>query len=367
MAIQNYGASPGRLEKFKGEIILAATPFERLCKVGRQVQMPLNNSKTYVARKFVDPDATATKLGHNQFFQNDTTQSGVDRGAAMVANYTSVEGITSTAKSLVPLDYTAVIQEYEVLFGLTNQTADLYEDDIPAEMKKKVGEKAALINELICYGALQGCLNQFYGGTGTSLSTVNGILTINMLRKMAKSIAANHGRPVTSILKASQGYGTDAVGEGFIVYGHTDLEPDIRNLNNPSTGVKFVPVEQYASGTPMPGEVGKCERFRFVLSPDLPPRLNIGGAIATYTTLQSQISGGTLADVYPLIVMGEDAFSQIAMRGRQSLSPTYLPPGQKSKSDPTGKRGFVGANWYKTAMIENDGWMAVANVAVTNL
>jgi len=66
-------------------------------------------------------------------------------------------------------------------------------------------------------------------------------------------------------------------------------------------------------------------------------------------------------------VVGQDAWSQIAVRGMESLSPTYLAPGQISKSDPFGQRGYAGTIWWKAALVENNGWMAVVNVGVKNL
>jgi N4-gp56 family major capsid protein len=114
----------------------------------------------------------------------------------------------------------------------------------------------------------------------------------------------------------------------------------------------------------MANEVGKCERFRFVTSPDLPSYQDAGAAIGT---LGLYSTTGTSIDVYPLIVAAEDAWSQVAVRGKESLDPTFLPPGQKSKSDPFGQRGYAGTIWWKAAMVENYGWLAVANVGVTNL
>ena len=203
--------------------------------------------------------------------------------------------------------------------------------------------------------ALKASTNQFYGGTGTSRATVNGPMSLGMVRKIAKSLMANHGKMTTKMLAASNNYGTDAVAAGFFVYCHTDLEPDIRDMAG------FVPVEKYASGTPMPNELGKVERFRFITSPDLPSIIDSGAAVGS-TGLSS--TTGSNIDVYQFIVLAEDAFSQVAVRGLDSLSPTFLPPGEKSKSDPHGQRGYAGSIWWKAVMIENNGWMAVGNVGV---
>lgn len=360
MAIQSYALTPGGTEKFKGDIIKAAMVTERLSKVGRQIRMPKNSSKTYVARKWVPYNATATKALHNQFFPTGTAQVGVDRGQAVIDANKSVEGVTPSPDSITPLDYTAILQEYSCLYGFTNQTADLYEDDIPQAMKDQIGQRITLVNEMIVYGALQGCTNVYYGGTGTSIATVNAVLTLNLIRKIVRNLQANHAMPITNVLKASGNYGTDPVQEAYLVYVHTDLEPDVRGLAG------FTPTEKYASGTPIEGEIGKVERFRFIGCPDLPARISAGASTGTYTTLQTS-TATTNADVFPIIIMGENAFSQIALRGRESVDPTYIPPGEKSKSDPLGQRGFYGALWYKATLIENDNWMAVAYVGTTAL
>ena len=346
MAMQNFSMTPGRINKFKGQILAHAVPLEVLGRTGRQVPMPKNNSDTYVARRWLPYGATATTASsQDQFFQNGTG----DRGNVMVQQHQVQEGVTPAPDSIVPYDITVVLQQYACLYGFTDKTYDLYEDDIPKAMIEQVGERVTLVNEMIIYGALRACTNAYYGGAGTSVATVAGALTLGMVRKIAKNLQANHGKPVNKVLKAGPNFATDPVAEGYTVYCHTDLEPDIRDLPN------FVPSEAYASGTPMPNEIGKCERFRFITTPDL-PSIQDGGAAIGATGLYS--TTGVSIDVYPFIVTAQDAWGQIAVRGKDALDPTFLPPGEKSKSDPMGQRGYAGTIWWKAVLIENQGWMA---------
>jgi len=355
MAMQNFGLAPGRINKFKGEILKHAVPLEVLGKTGRQIPFPKNNSDTYVARRWLPYGATATSASsQNTFFQNGTG----DRGNVIVQAHQVQEGITPQPDSMIPLDITVVMQQYSCLYGFTDKTADLYEDDIPEQMQVQVGERVTFVNEMIIYGALRACTNQFFGGGGTTIATTAGPVTLPLLRKIAKNLQANHGRPMNKVLKASPNFGTDAVAEGFTVYCHTDMEPDVRDLPN------FTPAEKYASGTPLPNEIGKCERFRFLTTPDL-PSIQDGGAAIGATGCSS--TSGTSIDVYPLIVAAQDAWGQVAVRGKEALDPTYLAPSEKSKSDPHGQRGYCGTIWWKAVMIENQGWMAVAFVGTRTL
>ncbi len=351
MSVNSYLNTPWRIGKFKGNILKRAVPGEVLQREGRQVQMPKNYSNTYVARRFLPYGATATNANTiNRFFQDGTG----DRTLTMIAANQTSDGVTGTPDAITPQDTTVVIQQYSCLYGFTDQTYDLGEDDIAKESASIVGERVTLVNEQIVYGALNACTNVYYGGTGTSRATVNGALTLNLLRKIAQNLMANHGSMVNTSLKAGPDFGTSAVSAGFSVYAHTDLEPDIRDLPN------FIPVEKYSSRKPLSDyEIGSCERFRFVLSPDLPSVQDAGAAVGA-TGLYS--TSGSNVDVYRLVVLAKDAFSQIAVRGESATDPTMLMPGQKDKSDPQGQRGYAGAKWYKAVMLENQGWMASANV-----
>ena len=105
-----------------------------------------------------------------------------------------------------------------------------------------------------------------------------------------------------------------------------------------------------------------------MLSPDLPSIQDAGAAIATWTgTGSASSTTGTSMDVYQFIVLAKDAFSQISIRGKESVDITFLPPSQKDKSDPLGQRGYAGAIWYKAALLENASWCAVGNVGVKTL
>ena len=347
--MQGYALSEQRIGKFKGNTLKRAQATEVTSRFGRQVKMPKNNSDTYIARRWLPFGATAANP--NTFFNG---VSG-DRANAFAQAHLTAEGVTPTPDTMTPVDYPVVIQQYSCLYGYTDKTAALYEDDIPAEMEKLVGERITLVNEMVNYGVLKAGTNQYFGGTGTTVATVDGKITLTMLRAIARALMANHAMMVTTVLKAGPNYATEAVAPGYVVLISTDLESDVRDLAG------FTPAEKYASGTPMQNELGKVERFRFISTPDFPARLGAGAAVGA-TGLAA--TGGQI-DVYQFIVLAEDSWSQVAVRGMESSDITVLPPGRKDKSDPMGQRGYVGAAWWKASMIENPQWLAVGNVGRT--
>src|SRR6185437_16203387 len=296
MTMQTFALDPARIGKFKGDILKHAKPFECLGKAGRQVKYDKNMSDTYVARRWLPYGATATNP--NIFFQNGTG----DRGNAYVQAHLTAEGVTPNPDSIAPVDITEIVYQYSCLYGFTDKTYNLYEDDVPEQMKMQIGERVALVNEMISYGKLKATTNQYYGGAGTSRATTNGPVTLTLQSAFVRGLKANHAMPVTRLLSAAAKYDTSAVAPGYFVYAHTDLERQIRDLPN------FTPAEKYASGTPEPGEIGKCEQCRYILSPDLPSFQDAGAAVATWQGAGSGYStSGTNLDVYSMIVMGADA------------------------------------------------------------
>src|SRR5258708_8089190 len=158
----------GRINKYKGEILKHAVPMEVLGKPGRQIPMPRNNSDTYVARRWLPYGATATSAStQNTFFQNATG----DRGNVITQAHQVQEGVTPPPDSMVPLDITVVVQQFACLYGFTDKTYNLYEDDIPKAMIEQIGERVTFVNEMIIYGPLRACTNAYYGGGGTSIAT----------------------------------------------------------------------------------------------------------------------------------------------------------------------------------------------------
>lgn len=355
MSVQGFASPAARIGKYKGGILAHAVPQEYLARQGEQVKFPKNSSDTIIFRRWLPYGATSTDRNtQNRFYQDGNG----DRTAGVIQAHQTQEGVTNTPDSITPLDITAVMQEYSCLYAWTDKVEDVYEDDIPEQMKKQIGERIAYVNEQIIYGQLKAGTNQFYGGSGTSTATVNGKLTLPMLRKITKNLKANHAKTVTSMLSASAKFGTDTVRMGYVVFCHTDLQPDIEDLPG------FAGIEKYASGSPMPGEFGKTAEFRFILHPDLPSIQNGGAAIGSDGLVSTS---GTSNDVYLGIVLGEEAFGQVAFRGMSAMDPTYLPAKDKSKSDPHGQRGYAGSKWWKAVVRQNEGWMAVFQVGVTNI
>lgn len=348
MAIQTVNNPAQRVGIIKGEILAHAIPHEVLATGMGNKAMPKNGGETISYRRWLPFGATATNA-------NTANRPSVDALAHLTQ-----EGVTPAADTLVPQDVTVSMNQYACLYAVTDKMMDLSEDgaDIPGEIKQQVGERMGLVREMVRYGALRGCTNVQYAG-GTTRATVDEKLTLPQLRKMTRTLKANHAGMITSVLAPSPNFSTAPVEASYLVFAHTDLESDIRDLPN------FKTTAEYGQRKPVHElEIGSAEGFRFVLSADLAPLVNTGAAPAG-TGLQS--TGGSNIDVYPVIVMAKDAAFEVALRGKNALDPTWLPPGTKDKNDPLGQRGYAGAKFYSAAFVANNGWMGVIECGVTAL
>lgn len=326
------------------EMLKHAMPIKVLSTFGTQKQIPQNKTDTVVFRRALPIDA-----GTN--------------GAPSIttSNYLLQEGVTPGSRTIAYQDVQVTVQQYGVLMKLSSKAEAMYEDDIPGDMVKLVGEHMASIEELISYGVVRGGTNVVYAN-GSSRSAVNTAITLNKLRQAARQLEAAHAHLVTEKLAASVNYGTSAIEPSYLVFIHTDMEADFRNL----TG--FVPVAKYGSQKPVhEREVGAVERFRIVTSPYFKPFLAAGGSITAGTFLSNGGTSGTTADVYPCMVVAQEAWGQVALKGMGAIQPIYLPAKQITHANPMGQFGYVGANFYKNAVRLNENWMVRVEAAASGL
>lgn len=353
MSGNNYATVSQRIGRWKGEILAHAMPQEVLGRVGVSVKkmIPKNVGDTVIFRRWLPKGATPQSP--NTWTVDPTT-------------HRLVEGETPNSEQIYAQDIVAQLQEYGVLMRFSNRAVDLYEDNIPPEMKRLVGERMGLLLEMIRWGVLKAGTNVYRAGNVASRSLITGLVGANLLRNVARGLSLNRAVKITSVLSASPGVGTQPVESAFVAVCHTDLESDLRSQ---LTG--FIHVSEYGTRKVIhENELGSWEQYRFVTSPELNPYLLAGAATTANTRLANGVpnSAGTeLPDVYPIVVLSEECYGDVMLRGMDAIDPTMIPAGDKTKDDPLGQRGYVGAKTYFTAVRLNEGQMAVVECAASSL
>lgn len=329
MAITTYAGLSQRTTAYAAKEMLAhAEPILCLAKFGMTKPMPKNKANVIKFRRPVPLAVATTPL---------------------------TEGTTPTSQALSYEDVTVTLSQYGNVVEITDVVADLAEDPVLKDAAMLCGEQAGETIETLMWGVIQGGTNVFYNN-GAARNAVNTAITLVKQRGITRQIKAERGKKITSMISSSVKYGTEAVAPAYIAFAHTDLESDIREL------VGFTPTEKYGSMQALPYEIGKVEDVRYLLTPVLSSIPDAGGAKGAMVS-----TGGTSADVYPVIYVAKDAYGHVALKGAEAISPSIINPGQLDKSDPLGQKGMVGWKTYHKSFIANQAWMARLECAATAL
>ncbi len=334
MAIITYGDLSTRVGVFAVQEALArAASVEVLAKMGQTQKIPPNRGRVIKYRRLVPFTAALTPL---------------------------TEGVTPPSNNFATENVEVTIQQYGDWSELTDVIADLSEDPVLADMTALHGENIGRTHEALIWGAIQGTTSVFYAN-GVATGDVNTPVTKNLQRKVVRSLKAQKARKVSRILSGSEDYSTEPVEAAYICVAHTNLESDIRNMEG------FLPVAKYGTRSPLcPEEIGAVEDVRYILSPDIAELANAGGA-ATGGSGAMVSTGGTSADVYPMLYFGQDAYGVPALRGVNAMELKVRNPGAPSDSDPLGQRGSVGWKSYFAPLILNDSWIIKVMAAASDL
>ncbi len=345
MTMQKYGTVASRnLIRAEMKMLKHAEPIQVLTSFGDQKEQPLNKTDTIVFRRLKPFNATATEVPN-----------------ITAANFITAEGVTPTANTISYTDVTVTLNQYAVLFKFSSKAEMMYEDDIPGDMAKLTGETMAEIAELICYGQVKAGTSVIYAN-GASRDAVNSAISLNDFRLAARTMESNRAKQVTSAIKSGPDFGVSSVEPAYIVFIHTDVLADIRDIPG------FTKRVDYGSAIkPVhPREVGAIEEFRIVTSPLFAPFL-AGGASYAGTGMVS--AGSSIVDVYPSVVMAESAWGQVSLKGKgySGVSPTIIPASVKNHANPSGMFGYVGADFWANSVRLNENWMTRIESGASNI
>lgn len=326
MATTTYGDISPRTAAFAAkELLKRGIPYLVIEKFGQAKALPAGNSKTIKFRRYNALPNTPAAL---------------------------TEGVTPASSTLTQTDITATLVQYGDRVTVTDVIEDTHEDPVLQEATEILGEQAAQMIEKVRFGVLKAGTNVLYAN-GAARNAVNTPLSLTVLRRAVRTLKRQNARAITRVVRSTPAYGTEAVAPAFVAMVHPDCASDIRTL----TG--FVPTEKYGQMTPWENELGKCEDVRFVESTIFEPFADAGGAKGTMLS-----TSGTSADVYPILLVGRDAYGIVALKGAYAITPMVV-NAKPSDSDPMAQRNHVSWKTMQTAVILNDAWMLRIEVAAT--
>ena len=327
-----YGDISARTAAYaEKELLKRGLPYLVLEKFGQAKALPSNSSKVMKFRRYSALSNTPSTL---------------------------TEGVTPGSQPLTVTDVTATMSQYGGLVQVSDVIMDTHEDATLNEAVVLLGEQAAQMIEKMRYGVVIAGTNVQYAN-GTARTDVNTALTTAMQRKAVRALKRQNARPISSIVRSTPSFGTENVSPGFVGLIHPDCEGDVRNMAG------FTPAEKYGSLSPWENEIGKVDDVRYVSSTIFAPFVSgVNGQAQTAAKGTMLSTGGTYADVYPVLFVGRDAYGIIALKGQYAVTP-MVTNAKPSDSDPLAQRATVGWKTLQTAVILNDSFMVRLEVCAT--
>ena len=309
------------------EFLENAQPRQILTNFGATKPLPKNKSETMKFRRSVPFPALTVALS---------------------------EGVTPPSRTMQFEDVSVTAQEWGDLVEATDRVRELSEDPVVKEATKELAKQAVTTMETVLWGVLRAGTAAGFAN-GTVRTDVNTALSLSKIRAAIATLDNAYADPVEDMVSASVNYGTSAIEPTYLAFGHTNMKNDIRNLPG------FVPVAEYGQMKPVSKyEFGSVEEVRFILSPLFTGFL--GGGSATLNGMQNSSSA---VDVYPLVIVGKNAYAQVPLKGNKSVE--MFVHNTADKSDPLNQRDLIGAKYWFTGVRLNDNWMYRIECGVTSL
>lgn len=292
------------------------------------------------------PQLVLEQFGQMKTLPKNETQTLVFRryGALVNTPAALTEGVAPASQNLTAANITVTLVQYGSWVEISDIAYDTKEDPVLNEAMELLGFQQAEVIENMRFGVIVAGTGVVFSN-GASRAAVNTQFTRGTLQRTSRQLRRQNARPITKVLDSTQEFNTVSVEPAFVAVGHTDFLPALRATAGWSS------MADYGSKRVFDGEVGKVDDIRFCLSSLYTPFTNAGGTKGT------MIGAGANADVYPLVVMGQDAWAGVALKGQFATKIMVTLPGQPDKADPLGQKGTAGWKSLQRALILNDNFL----------
>ena len=199
-----------------------------------------------------------------------------------------------------------------------------------------------------------------YGGAATAANEITAegatpsLVDYNDLMRLSIDLDNNRCPKHTKIITGTRMVDTKVLPAARVMYIGSELLPTVRKMKDPFNNQAFIPVQQYAAaGDTLLGEVGSIDQFRLVVVPEM---MHWAGAGATVTVNPGYRETNDKYDVYPMLVVGSEAFTTIGFQtdGKSvKFKITHKKPGKDTadRNDPYGETGFMSIKWYYGTLV----------------
>lgn len=281
--------------------------------------------------------------------RNKTENVRFRKYASLSAATTALtEGVTPVGSQESITDITATVLQYGDFLTLTDYLDMTTIDPYKTELAEVLGDQMGDTLDQICRNVLiAGTTVQFANGVANIGSVASGmVLTGDEVRKAVRTLEGNNAKPITEIIKPSDGFNTSGIPPAFVAIisekTHFDLKKD----------PDWVKVAEYADPDDRihEAEVGALDSVRFILASS---NAGVGTGLG---------SGGI--DVHYTLIFGKEAYGLTRIAGN-AVEVITKELGTSGSADPLNQRSTMGWKATFVTKILQQAFMIRINHAVS--
>lgn len=253
--------------------------------------------------------------------------------------------------------------KFGIFFEYSNEL-EMFDSDpqLVSRMYEQAIETASQITEdNLQADLLHGAGTVVYSGNAISDETMNetSIITFKTLKTLSNALYMNKTPRRTKLITGSGNYDTKVASAHYTLFVGMELLRVLESLKDDHGERAFIPVEKYAAGLGgklMEDEQGIIAGFRVVLVDNM---LGWYGAGADADPQFGLATQNGKYNIYPALVIGEDAFTCISFDGSNGVNNKFKIHHQRPESpqaynaiDPYGEIGFVSIKWWYGIMFK---------------
>jgi N4-gp56 family major capsid protein len=310
--------------------------------------------------------ATLKWRRHEQMTPSTSALSEITTAAYMGGRSSATVSIT---------DVTGLAAKYGQFYILTEEVDVLDPAGTQLDLADVIGEAAGRSLNQLMRNIMEGNATLAYAANVASKAAVHAAVAAGDLNYMINILTRNVARTFTPMSSGSTVIGSVPILPAYWAICHPDVAYDVSRI----TG--FTSVEKYGQQVALAeGEFGTYSiagrGLRFVISEDASVAANAGAALSA-ADLRS--TGASNADVYSIVIYGQDAFGSIGL-GKKQPDGTYR-AGDKSaawdiiikdrksggSSDPLEEMNTIAYKFWFGGAVLNANWSRSLQVAATDL
>jgi N4-gp56 family major capsid protein len=239
--------------------------------------------------------------------------------------------------------------EMHIRREMLRAAAEIYELALSSDLINGAG--------VVKFGGEALSFGEMTGNTGDVLSQV----TYEGLMKLGITLDNNQTPMATKIIKGHKNEDTLTIDASRYAIIGSELLPTFIRMKDAHGERAYHQVRHYAAaGSIAAGESGAVDMFRIIVNPFSGSFKGVGKAVVKNAGYRA--TNGKF-DVYPLTIVGSEAFSTIGLRTGKSGKKWDVyyrkPEDNYSTLDPYGETGFFSIKWYYGTLIERPERIAV--------